>query len=242
MTTPADRPPRGGGRLHPPRRRDDRLGRPGARRRLDGPRRGRPPRRLVPRLPGGRHRHPARRRVRRWTTTPSPPGTPTRTRCRSCSTTRRTPSRVLSDPHIGDVPLPEAVDRFYTADVFMHTWDLARATGQDETLDAETCAAMLAGMEPMDEVLRSSGQYGPRVEVPDDADLQTTADRLHRSGPGLAGAVGGASATREVRRWWRCGEPARWRCRPAPSRRRSRRGSRSRRPRPYGPRAARRAS
>ena len=28
---------------------------------------------------------------------------------------------------------------------------------------------MLAGMEPMDEMLRASGQYGPRVEVPDDA-------------------------------------------------------------------------
>ena len=81
--------------------------------------------------------------------------------------------RVLSNPHIGEVPLPEAVDRFYTADVFMHTWDLARATGQDETLDAETCAAMLAGMEPMDEMLRASGQYGPRVAVPDDADAQT---------------------------------------------------------------------
>jgi uncharacterized protein (TIGR03086 family) len=81
--------------------------------------------------------------------------------------------RVLSNPHIGDVPLPEAVDRFYTADVFMHTWDLARATGQDETLDADTCAAMLAGMEPMDEVLRASGQYGARVAVPDDADPQT---------------------------------------------------------------------
>jgi hypothetical protein len=31
---------------------------------------------------------------------------------------------------------------------------------------------MLAGMEPMDEVLRQSGQYGPRVPVPDDADVQ----------------------------------------------------------------------
>ncbi|GAA4708555.1 maleylpyruvate isomerase family mycothiol-dependent enzyme [Nocardioides conyzicola] len=81
--------------------------------------------------------------------------------------------RVLSNPHIGDVRLPEAVDRFYTADVFMHTWDLARATGQDETLDAETCAQMLAGMEPMDEMLRASGQYGARVPVSDDADPQT---------------------------------------------------------------------
>lgn len=32
---------------------------------------------------------------------------------------------------------------------------------------------MLAGMEPLDELLRSSGQYGPRVPVPDDADPQT---------------------------------------------------------------------
>jgi uncharacterized protein (TIGR03086 family) len=84
-----------------------------------------------------------------------------------------TPSRMLSNPHIGDVPLDEAVDRFYTSDVFMHTWDLARATGQDEALDAEKCAVLLAGMEPMDEILRASGQYGPRVEVPDDADVQT---------------------------------------------------------------------
>ena len=32
---------------------------------------------------------------------------------------------------------------------------------------------MLEGMLPMDEVLRQSGQYGPRVPVPDDADVQT---------------------------------------------------------------------
>ena len=84
-----------------------------------------------------------------------------------------TESKVLSNPHLGEVPLPQAVSRFFTADVFMHTWDLARATGQDETLDPERCATMLAGMEPMDELLRSSGQYGPRVEVPADADAQT---------------------------------------------------------------------
>ena len=80
---------------------------------------------------------------------------------------------VVRNPHIGDVPLPRAVSQFFTADVFMHTWDLARATGQDETLDPARCAAMFAGMEPMDEVLRASGQYGPRVPVPDDADPQT---------------------------------------------------------------------
>ena len=76
-------------------------------------------------------------------------------------------------PHIGTMQLGQAVDMIYTGDVFMHRWDLARATGQDETLDPVKCAEMLDGMLPMDEVLRASGQYGPRVEVPDDADVQT---------------------------------------------------------------------
>jgi uncharacterized protein (TIGR03086 family) len=81
--------------------------------------------------------------------------------------------KVLTNPHIGEVPLPEAVSRFFTADVFMHTWDLARATGQDDTLDPERCAQLLEGMRPLDDLLRSSGQYGPKVDVPDDADVQT---------------------------------------------------------------------
>jgi hypothetical protein len=55
----------------------------------------------------------------------------------------------------------------------MHTWDLARATGQDDALDPAVCSAMLAGMEPMEELMRGSGQYGARVEVPADADPQT---------------------------------------------------------------------
>lgn len=76
-------------------------------------------------------------------------------------------------PHLGTMSLAQVVERIYTPDVFLHRWDLARATGQDETLDPETCAAMFAGMEPMDELLRRSGQYGPRVAVPDDADPQT---------------------------------------------------------------------
>ncbi|WP_426246207.1 TIGR03086 family metal-binding protein [Nocardioides sp. LHG3406-4] len=86
-----------------------------------------------------------------------------------------TAGRTLSNPHIGDLPLDMAIDRFYTSDVFMHAWDLATATGQEHELDADTSAEMLAGMEPMEEVIRSSGQYGPRVPVPDDASAQ---DRL----------------------------------------------------------------
>src|SRR5207342_546189 len=86
---------------------------------------------------------------------------------------RATAEREHELPHLGTMPLGQAVDMIYTGDVFLHRWDLARATGQDETLDPDKCAAMLEGMLPMDEVLRQSGQYGPRVHVPDDADVQT---------------------------------------------------------------------
>jgi uncharacterized protein (TIGR03086 family) len=75
--------------------------------------------------------------------------------------------------HIGRMSLGEVIAMIFTPDVFLHRWDLARATGQDETLDPRRCAAMLEGMLPMDELLRQSGQYGPRVAVPDDADAQT---------------------------------------------------------------------
>ena len=84
-----------------------------------------------------------------------------------------TTHRELSNPHIGTMPLENAIDQIYTPDVFMHTWDLARATGQDDRLDPDFCAQLLGGMEQMEEVLRSSGQFGVRVEVPDGADAQT---------------------------------------------------------------------
>jgi uncharacterized protein (TIGR03086 family) len=103
-------------------------------------------------------------------------------------------TREFTHPHVGAMPLALAIDRFYTSDVFMHTWDLARATGQDDTLDPDECQNLLAGMEPMEQVLRDSGQYGPRVEVPDDASVQDRLigfigrDPAWRPGGGLAGA------------------------------------------------------
>ncbi len=83
--------------------------------------------------------------------------------------------RTIANPHFGELPLGVVINMIYTPDVFMHTWDLARATGQDDRLDPERCAAGLAASEPMEEAMRSSGQYGPRVPVPDDAPVQ---DRL----------------------------------------------------------------
>jgi uncharacterized protein (TIGR03086 family) len=84
-----------------------------------------------------------------------------------------TPSRRFAHPMLPEMPLSQAISQFYTNDVFMHTWDLARATGQDDRLDEDRCRVLYEGMQPMDDVLRQSGQYGPKVPVPDDADWQT---------------------------------------------------------------------
>lgn len=74
----------------------------------------------------------------------------------------------------GPMPLAEAVDMIVTGDLFTHTWDLARATDQDDTLDPDQLQRMLTSMGAMpDEVLRSGGMFGPRIEVPDDVDAQT---------------------------------------------------------------------
>jgi uncharacterized protein (TIGR03086 family) len=80
-----------------------------------------------------------------------------------------TATRMLTNPHIGELPLDQAISRFYVGDVFQHTWDLAKATGQSVVLDSERCAGMLEGMMPMDEILRASGQYGPKIAVSPDA-------------------------------------------------------------------------
>jgi uncharacterized protein (TIGR03086 family) len=81
--------------------------------------------------------------------------------------------KVFAHPRLPEMPLPQAISQFYTADVFMHTWDLARATGQDGRLDEDRCRRLFEGMERMDEMLRQSGQYGARVPVRDDADWET---------------------------------------------------------------------
>ena len=72
-------------------------------------------------------------------------------------------------PYLGPNPLAHAIDQFYISDVFMHSWDLARATGQTPRLDEHFAGQMLAGMQPIEQMLRDSGQYGPPVPVPDDA-------------------------------------------------------------------------
>jgi len=79
----------------------------------------------------------------------------------------------FSHPRAGDHSVEEAIAMFFLGDVLIHTWDVARATGGDEALDADEVHRMLSGIEPYDDMLRASGQYGPRVSVADDADEQS---------------------------------------------------------------------
>lgn len=60
-----------------------------------------------------------------------------------------------------------------TADVLVHTWDLARAVGVDPGLDLGLCAISYEVVRPNDEQIRHSGMFGPAVPVPDDADAGT---------------------------------------------------------------------
>jgi uncharacterized protein (TIGR03086 family) len=85
---------------------------------------------------------------------------------------RPTAEREIDTP-MGRLTIEAAVDMIVTNDVFLHTWDLARATGLDETLDPVEVEQMFVGMEPMDEMLRNSGQYGARFPVADNADTQS---------------------------------------------------------------------
>ena len=72
----------------------------------------------------------------------------------------------------GVMSVEQAIGMLVVGDILVHTWDLARAGGLDEQLDARIAAEMYAGMQPMDDMLRSSGHYGPRIDVADDADVQ----------------------------------------------------------------------
>jgi uncharacterized protein (TIGR03086 family) len=63
--------------------------------------------------------------------------------------------------------------REQTSDVTIHAWDLARATGADETLDSALVEAVWTVFEPQKDTLSASGLYALPVELPDDAPLQS---------------------------------------------------------------------
>jgi uncharacterized protein (TIGR03086 family) len=73
----------------------------------------------------------------------------------------------------GPMPAEQMIGRLVATDVLVHTWDLARAVGGDETLPVDAVEGAYSGLKPMDAMIRQPGVFGPKVEPPAGADLQT---------------------------------------------------------------------
>lgn len=77
------------------------------------------------------------------------------------------------DGPTGTMPAGEVISRFVTMDLLVHTWDLARAVGTDERLDEDSVRDAYEVLRPMDAMIRQPGVFGPKLEPPPGADLQT---------------------------------------------------------------------
>ena len=81
-------------------------------------------------------------------------------------------STALPGP-FGPMPAEQLIGRLVCTDVLVHTWDLARAVGGDESLDETACAQAYSGLKPMDAMIRMPGVFGPKIEAAEGDDLQT---------------------------------------------------------------------
>jgi hypothetical protein len=77
---------------------------------------------------------------------------------------------------VGDMPA-EGFSWLRTADLVLHAWDLARATGGNEELGHDLVLAVWAVQSPRANAIAASGQFGPGASgtIAPDAPLQ---DRL----------------------------------------------------------------
>ncbi|MCP5027766.1 MAG: TIGR03086 family protein [Actinomycetia bacterium] len=71
----------------------------------------------------------------------------------------------------GARPLGEAIG-IPTMDLMVHTWDLARAIGADDTLPEPIVAHSFEALKPMDGMIRGEGMFNAKIEVGDGASLQ----------------------------------------------------------------------
>ncbi|GAA2800665.1 TIGR03086 family metal-binding protein [Saccharopolyspora taberi] len=79
------------------------------------------------------------------------------------------------DGLLGRTTAEATIDRFVCFDLLVHGWDLARATGQDETLPAAEVKRVHADALALGDNIRREGVCGPEVTVGEDASDQ---DRL----------------------------------------------------------------
>ena len=83
-----------------------------------------------------------------------------------------TAAKVLDGP-TGKMPAGDIIGRFMTMDLLVHTWDLARTVGADERLDEDSVRQAYEDLKPMDAMIRQATVFGPKLDPPTDADLQT---------------------------------------------------------------------
>ena len=70
---------------------------------------------------------------------------------------------------LGGTPKP-AVAGLITADLLVHSWDLATAIGADATLPEVAAESTLMGLQRLpEEMLRSPNMFGPAVDAGEDA-------------------------------------------------------------------------
>ena len=96
------------------------------------------------------------------------------------ATLRPALAAALADPanlegtaeELGGTP-KQAVAGLITADLLVHSWDLAQSIGADATLPLAAVESTLMGLQRLPrEMLRSDRMFGPAVEVADDASPQ----------------------------------------------------------------------
>jgi uncharacterized protein (TIGR03086 family) len=90
---------------------------------------------------------------------------------------------VLTDPQLAATTLPgpmgmvaveDAADVIGALELLVHSWDLARAVGGDETLDGDAVTRTYRALKPYYAGLQATGAFLPQVAPPADADPQTT--------------------------------------------------------------------
>jgi uncharacterized protein (TIGR03086 family) len=72
----------------------------------------------------------------------------------------------------GDVPAEHYISELFS-DLTIHGWDLAKAIGADEAMDSESVEILYERYKPIEDGLKATGLFGPKVEPPPGANKQT---------------------------------------------------------------------
>ena len=73
----------------------------------------------------------------------------------------------------GEQPFESLVGRLLCTDTLIHTWDLARGTGQQEDLDPVAVTKAMEFLTPIDDAIRGPGRFASKIEPSPGAGDQT---------------------------------------------------------------------